>query len=81
MNKAGMILAGAYLILSAYLLATQGLFGESFIALILGMPWSLVFSFIEFGQANGALLIGMLLLPIIFNAYILYWIGNKINRA
>lgn len=81
MSKLGTALAGIYLLISAYLIYTQGLFGESFIALILGMPWSLGFSAIEYGGASGAVLAVMLLAPIALNAYILCWIGKKVSRT
>lgn len=75
------LLPAIYLAASAYLIITQGLFGESFIALILGLPWTLVLSYFEFGGASGALVYVLVLAPIALNAFILYWIGKKIARA
>ncbi len=72
----GLILAGAYVLLCAFLIATQGLFGESFIALILGLPWVLAFVYFEFGNASGPLLAIMLFAPMVLNALILYGIGT-----
>jgi len=76
----GTVLAALYLITCTYLIATQGLFGESFIALILGMPWSLIFVSFEYGNMTGAMLYFMILAPIVFNAFVLYWIGWLIGR-
>lgn len=75
------ILPGIYLLISAYLIYTLGLFGESFIAIIPGLPWTLALSYFEFFGADGILLYVLLLAPIAINAYILYWIGKKISRA
>jgi hypothetical protein len=74
------ILPGIYLAISAYLIYTQGLFGESFIALILGLPWTLILSYFEFGGASGALAYVLILAPIALNAYILYVIGKLLSR-
>lgn len=77
----GFTLAGIYIALCIYLIATQGLFGESFIALILGMPWSMVFAYFEFGNASGIMLYAFVLAPIALNALVLYWIGFMIHRV
>ncbi len=77
----GILLAGAYVLLCIFLIATQGLFGESFIALILGMPWTLIFASSEFGNASGAILVVMLIVPMVLNAIILYWLGSLLGRA
>ena len=74
------ILPGIYLAASAYLIYTQGLFGESFIALILGLPWTLALSYFEFGGASGAMLYVLLLAPIALNTLILYTIGKLLSR-
>jgi hypothetical protein len=74
------ILPGIYLAISAYFIYTQGLFGESFIALILGLPWTLVLSYFEFGGASGNLAYVLILAPIALNAYILYVIGKLLSR-
>lgn len=74
------ILPGIYLAISAYFIGTQGLFGESFIALILGLPWTLVLSYFEFGGASGALAYVLILTPIALNAYILYVVGKLLSR-
>jgi hypothetical protein len=74
------ILPGIYLAASAYLIATQGLFGESFIALILGLPWTLVLSYFEFGGVSGPLMYVLIFAPIAINAYILYVVGKLLNR-
>ena len=79
--KLGWIFAGAYALVAAYFIMTQGLFGESFIALILGMPWTLALAAIEFGGAEGAVAALMLLAPMALNAAILYWLGSLLGRA
>jgi hypothetical protein len=76
----GLVLAGIYLLFTIFLFATQGIFGESFIALILGLPWSLIFVSFEYGNASGALLYVMVLAPIIFNALLLYGIGMLLEK-
>jgi hypothetical protein len=80
MNKLGTIFATVYLVIALFFILTQGLTGESFIALILGLPWSLVFSFFEYWNLSGTGLYVLLLLPIILNAYILCKIGSLISR-
>lgn len=81
MSKTGLALAGTYALVCIYLIATQGLFGESFIALILGMPWTLLLAFFEFGGASGALVYILILTPMALNALLLYGIGSLIGRA
>ncbi len=78
-TKLGMIFAGVYVVLAVYLIVTQGLFGESFIALILGMPWTLVLSFFEFFGAGGLVAGILLVIPMILNAYLLYRLGNALG--
>ncbi len=75
---AGVLLAGLYLIIAGYLIGTQGLFGESFIAILLGMPWALVPSFFEYGGGGTVTMYFLVLGPIALNAAILYWIGRKL---
>lgn len=79
-SKLGLILAGVYTIIAVYFVATQGLFGESFIALILGMPWTLALAAVEFGGATGAAATLLLIIPMLINAALLYWIGSLISR-
>ncbi len=72
-----LILPGIYLLLSAYLIATQGLFGESFIAILLGIPWSFMLAFFEYGGDPSTPMLYVLVLgPIALNAIILYFIGT-----
>ncbi len=80
MSKLGMILGGGYALLALVLVLTQGLFGESFIAIILGLPWTLLLSFFEFFGAEGPLLVILLVLPMVINAYLLYRLGKFISR-
>lgn len=79
-SKIGLGLAGLYVLIALYLIFTQGLFGESFIALILGMPWTLLLAAIEFGGASGAVATILLLIPMALNAVILYFAGSWIDR-
>ncbi len=81
-SKLGLLCAGVYVLVAAYLISTQGLFGESFIAIILGMPWALLPSFFEYGGGGGdAVMYVLIFVPMILNAAILYWIGSVIGRA
>lgn len=81
MSKPGLVLSGIFILASVYLIATQGLFGESFIALILGLPWVLVFALFEFGGAAGWLAYIFVLAPIALNAALLYFIGALLERV
>lgn len=80
MSRTGVILAGAYIAICAVLISTQGLFGESFISLILGLPWTLGLAFFEYFNADGALVYALALAPLALNAMILYWIGARVSR-
>ncbi len=76
-----LILPGLYLLLCAYLIGTQGLFGESFIAIILGIPWSFALAFFEYGGDPSTPMLYVLVLgPIALNAAILYWIGSLFEK-
>lgn len=79
-SKFGLALAGIYTAVAVYFIATQGLFGESFISIILGLPWTLALSAIEFGGAEGTVLYILIILPMALNAFILYKIGSLIGR-
>jgi len=79
-SKLGLVFASVYIVVAAYLVVTQGLVGESFIAIILGLPWTLLLSFIEFGGAQGMLLYILLIVPMAINAFLLYKLGNFIGR-
>jgi hypothetical protein len=81
-SKLGLALAGLYVLIAAYFILTQGLFGESFIALILGLPWVLLLTIIEFGGTESVVVMVILtLLPMAINVALLYWIGSLIGRA
>ncbi len=80
-SKPGIITAGVYLALSLYFISTQGLAGESFIAIVLGIPWSFVLALVEYGSAQGPILTVLLLTPIALNALILYWFAATISTA
>ena len=75
MSKLGATCAGLYALVAVYLIATQGLFGESFIAIVLGMPWTLFLALIEFGGAEGFLSYVLIIIPMLLNALVLYWFG------
>lgn len=79
-SKIGIALAGMYIFGAVYLVMTQGLTGESFIAIILGLPWTLGLAAFEFGGAEGTFLYGLLIFPMIINAILLYWVGSLIRR-
>lgn len=79
-SKLGLLLASIYVVIAAYFILTQGLFGESFIAIVLGMPWSLVLALIEFGNASGPVLYALILAPIVLNTFLLYWIGHVLGK-
>lgn len=79
-SKTGVALALIYIASAAYLIAIQGLFGESFIAIMLGLPWSLGLSYFEYFGADGAALVFFLVMPMALNALIFYWIGTLISR-
>ena len=79
-SKTGTALAGIFILVALYLVLTQGLFGESFIALILGLPWVLMFSYFEFFNPQSQVVLAtFLLLPILFNAVLLYCLGILIE--
>ncbi len=81
MKNLKLILPALYLLLSAYLIATQGLFGESFIAIILGFPWSFALAFFEYGGDPSTFMIYVLVLgPIALNAAILWYIGSLFGK-
>lgn len=80
MSKLGLVLTGLYVLACAYLIATQGLFGESFIAIILGLPLSMLLAAVEFGNVTGPLLYVLVLLPLVVNAFVLYGIGFVIGK-
>lgn len=79
-SKLGLVLAGAYIAVAVYSIATQGLFGESFIAIILGLPWTLVLAYFEFGGVEGMLMYVLIIAPMVLNAFLLYRLGNFIGR-
>lgn len=79
MSKFGLVLAISYLFIALGLIARDGLFGESFIALILGLPWSLIFAYFEYFTVTGWLLFVLLMVPILLNAYLLYCLGKAIT--
>lgn len=79
-SKFGLVFGGAFLLIAIYLIATQGLFGESFVALMLGMPWALIPAYFEYGGDSGPLVYFLLVVPILINACILYGVGSFVGR-
>jgi hypothetical protein len=80
-SKLGLLLSGIYILGSMYLISTQGLFGESFIVIILGAPWSFLTVLLGFNATNTLLLYVLFLTPLFLNAIFLYWIGTLLQRA
>lgn len=81
-SKMGLVLAGVFALGSLYLIVTQGLFGESFVALILGLPWVWGLAYFEFFSPRSELVLGTLLLfPILINVALLYTIGLLIESG
>ena len=78
-SKLGWMFSLLYVLVSVYFIYTQGLFGESFITVILGLPWSLLLAFFEYGNVTGGLLYVLALAPIVLNALLLYLIGYFIQ--
>ena len=79
-SKLGVVFCLAYVAVAAYLIGTQGLTGESFVSLILGMPWTLALAAVEFGGAEGIMLYALLIIPIALNAFLLYKLGSYIAK-
>jgi len=83
--KIGLAVAGMYVLAALYLIATQGLFGESFIAITLGLPWSWWLALlgiyeIDFGILEDVFIYVLILGPMVLNVMILYWLGSFIQR-
>lgn len=83
-SNMGWAFAGLYLVTAVFLICSQGLFGESFIAVFLGLPWSALLVLIG-AQRLGSLLypVGLyayVLFPIVLNASLLYLIGFGVER-
>ena len=76
-----MVFAATYALTALYLIATHGLFGESFVALFLGAPWTFGLAAIEFGGAEGAAAVLLLTAPMLLNAFLFYWAGSYIGRV
>jgi len=81
-SKMGLVLASVFALAALFLITTQGLFGESFIALILGMPWVLALSYFEFFNPQSAVaLAALLIFPIVINVAVLYTVGMLIESG
>ena len=87
-SKIGLALSVLYLAVSLYLIATQGLFGESFVALFLGYPWSFLIILLKLHELIPdthvlfpLFLYVWLLVPIGVNGFLLYRFGVMIQRS
>lgn len=79
-SRTGLLLAGVYVLVAVYFVATRGLLDESFVSLILGAPWTLFLAFIEFGGAQGVVAEALLIATMALNAFILYFVGIFIDK-
>lgn len=79
-SKTGLLLAGVYVLFVVYFVTTRGLLDESFVAIILGAPWTLLLALIEFGGAQGATVQALLIATMALNAFILYCVGIFIDK-
>jgi len=87
-SKVGLILSFLYLMGSIFLVLSQGIFGESFIAILLGFPWSFL---IVLGGINAVVsdsnplfflfLYAWVLTPIIVNVILFYWVGVFLEKV
>lgn len=80
-TSTGLVLAALYVLVCTVLISMQGLFGESFIAIILGMPWSAMLAYFEFVHAEGVLLYVLVLTPLVINALVLFGIGYAAGKG
>ena len=86
-SKVGWCVVGLYIATAVYLIYSQGLFGESFIAVILGLPWSWLLLFIgdlyfppQRSPLYPVVLYLTVLFPMALNAIVLYLIGFWLER-
>lgn len=78
-SKLGCGLPIVYILISVFLIFFQGLFGESFITVILGLPWTLFL--VRFGFFGLSSLYLIALAPLVLNVVSLYIIGILIERG
>ncbi|MBX4197964.1 hypothetical protein KW782_01375 [Candidatus Parcubacteria bacterium] len=79
-SNIGLVLSLIYIVVSIFFISTQGLLGESFITLILGLPWSMIPAFFEYAHSTSIILYISLIVPLIVNVFVLYWIGSFFDR-
>lgn len=79
-SRSGWAFALLYIAISVALISSQGLFGESFIALILGLPWTLLLAAFEFFNFEPPFVYVLVIAPMVLNAFMLYWIGARLGR-
>ena len=84
-SKIGLTLSLLYLLGSMFLIASQGLFGESFIAITLGLPWSIFMIAFPNVIGDDSHLVRLslyirVLAPIMVNIILFYWIGVGIQK-
>ena len=75
-SKTGLTLSSTYLLVSTWLIASQGLFGESFIAAYLGLPWS-VLTYLFFPKRD---LYTWILVPLVANTICIYWLSVGVQK-
>jgi len=81
-SKSGLVFVSLYLLVCLYLILSDGLFGESFIVIVLGLPWILPLAATGwFEETSGVLIYVMLFLPIFLNALVLYFVGLGLSRV
>jgi hypothetical protein len=83
LSKFGIAVAAVYMLWGAYLIATQGLFGESFISIVLGLPWSYLLLYVGATDMIGDNLILIYLwifAPIALNIAIVYALGYGFEK-
>jgi hypothetical protein len=79
-SKVGLILSGSYLLVSAYIIFTQGLFEDAAVVFGLGFPWGWASLFLGFFSPSVVFSYILFLAPILINAVIIYWIGLGIQK-
>ena len=81
-SKIGLSVALVYILISIYFGFRQGLFGESFVAFFLGLPWSFFLVFFDKFLPHSTLFhwfLYVIVLGPILNTVLLYWFGAGIE--
>ncbi len=77
-SQFGLTFSLLYILGSVYLIVTQGLFGESFVVSMLGLPWSYLFIWSIIHKAISLYIV--VLGSMILNTVFLYWIGVGVQK-